>query len=84
MGALITKLVEGLASFNKSKPTKILLLGLDGAGKTTMVYKLKLGEYMATVPTIGFNVETIKYKNLNMTMWDIGGQKSIRDLWKHY
>jgi len=83
MGLLISKALEAL-SLRKSKPTKMLLLGLDGAGKTTMVNQLKLGEYISTIPTIGFNVENIKYKNLNMTMWDIGGQKTIRDLWRHY
>ena len=66
------------------KKTRILLLGLDGAGKTTILYKLQLGEYMITVPTIGFNVETVEYNNLSMTIWDVGGQTSIRKLWKHY
>lgn len=60
------------------------MLGLDAAGKTTIVFKLQLGEYISTVPTIGFNVETIQYKNLSMTIWDIGGQKKLRDLWRHY
>lgn len=83
MGSFLTKLIDKLA-FNKTKSTKLLLLGLDGAGKTTLIYRLKLNEFMSTIPTIGFNVETIKYKNLNMTMWDIGGQKSIRQLWRHY
>ncbi len=85
MGLYLTKAVEKLAStFSSPKPTKILLLGLDGAGKTTVVYQLKLNEYLSTVPTIGFNVETIEYKNLKMTIWDVGGQKKIRDLWRHY
>ena len=85
MGELLSKAIEKLAApFSSSKPTKILLLGLDGAGKTTVVYKLKLNEYMSTVPTIGFNVENIDYKNLRMTIWDVGGQKKIRDLWRHY
>jgi small GTP-binding protein len=83
MGLFITKLLDTI-SLNKSKETKILLLGLDGAGKTTLVYKLKLGQFISTVPTIGFNVEKVEYKNLNMTMWDIGGQKTIRNLWRYY
>lgn len=81
MGNLIQKIIN---SFGQARSTKILLLGLDGAGKTTLIYKLKLGEFLSTIPTIGFNVETIKYKKLNMTIWDLGGQKSIRDLWRHY
>ena len=40
-------------------PWNILMLGLDNAGKTTIVYKLKLNENIATIPTIGFNVETV-------------------------
>jgi len=60
------------------------MLGLDAAGKTTIVYKLQLGEVVHTIPTIGFNVENISYKNVNMTIWDVGGQNRIRALWRHY
>mmetsp|Transcript_16348 Transcript_16348/g.24621 ORF Transcript_16348/g.24621 Transcript_16348/m.24621 type:complete len:180 (+) Transcript_16348:13-552(+) len=66
------------------KNTRILMLGLDAAGKTTILYKLKLGEHIQTVPTVGFNVDTVEYKNINFTMWDIGGQDKIRRLWRHY
>ena len=62
----------------------MLLLGLDAAGKTTILYKLKLNELVQTIPTIGFNVETVEYKNLRFTIWDVGGQEKIRNLWKHY
>ena len=82
MGSFITKVVNALSS--SKRRTRILMLGLDGAGKTTILYKLQLGEYTSTVPTVGFNVETVEYKNLNMTIWDVGGQTSIRRLWKHY
>ena len=58
--------------------------GLDAAGKTTILYKLKLGEIVTTIPTIGFNVETVEYKNISFTVWDIGGQTKIRPLWQHY
>merc|ERR1711933_38105 len=37
-----------------------------------------------TIPTIGFNVETVEYKNLSFTVWDVGGQDRIRKLWRHY
>ena len=60
------------------------MVGLDAAGKTTILYKLKLGELITTIPTIGFNVETVEYKNIAFTMWDIGGQDKIRPLWRHY
>jgi ADP-ribosylation factor protein 1 len=51
---------------------RILMVGLDAAGKTTVLYKLKLGEIVTTIPTIGFNVETVQYKNINFTVWDVG------------
>lgn len=70
--------------FSKKKECRILMLGLDGAGKTTILYKLKLGEVVATVPTVGFNVETIKYRRIEFTVWDIGGQDKIMSLWRHY
>ena len=70
--------------FGFSRPTRILLLGLDAAGKTSVLYKLKLDELVTTIPTIGFNVEELNYKNLSMTMWDVGGQDKIRRLWSHY
>jgi len=60
------------------------MVGLDAAGKTTVLYKLKLGELVTTIPTIGFNVETVQYKNLKFTIWDVGGQDKIRPLWRHY
>nr|ABI14192.1 ADP-ribosylation factor 1 [Pfiesteria piscicida]ABI14193.1 ADP-ribosylation factor 1 [Pfiesteria piscicida]ABI14201.1 ADP-ribosylation factor 1 [Pfiesteria piscicida] len=63
---------------------RLLMLGLDAAGKTTILYKLKLGEVVTTIPTVGFNVETLEYKNLCFTVWDIGGQDKIRRLWRHY
>nr|XP_047908635.1 ADP-ribosylation factor 5 [Anser cygnoides] len=59
-------------------------MGLDAAGKTTILYKLKLGEIVTTIPTIGFNVETVEYKNICFTVWDVGGQDKIRPLWRHY
>ena len=63
---------------------RILMVGLDAAGKTTILYKLKLGEIVTTIPTIGFNVETVEYKNIKFTMWDVGGQDKLRPLWRHY
>jgi ADP-ribosylation factor 1/2 len=72
------------SNFLSGKEAKILLVGLDNAGKTSILYKLQLDENVVTIPTIGFNVERIMYKKINMTMWDIGGQDRIRQLWKHY
>lgn len=61
-----------------------MMVGLDAAGKTTVLYRLKLNEVLMTIPTIGFNVETVEYRNLRLTVWDIGGQDIIRPLWRHY
>ena len=71
-------------SFSKQKEKRILMMGLDNAGKTTILYKSKLGEVVSTIPTIGFNVETVEYNNLSLTIWDVGGQAKIRELWRHY
>nr|XP_058965102.1 uncharacterized protein LOC131791738 [Pocillopora verrucosa] len=81
MGSVFGKLFSGL--FGK-KEMRILMVGLDAAGKTTILYKLKLGEIVTTIPTIGFNVETVEYKNISFTVWDVGGQDKIRPLWRHY
>ena len=118
MGSVFAKLFSGL--FGK-KEMRILMVGLDAAGKTTILYKLKLGEIVTTIPTIGkpatfrstwmgssfylvsiilcsilvccngykrlllgFNVETVEYKNISFTVWDVGGQDKIRPLWRHY
>jgi ADP-ribosylation factor protein 1 len=89
MGLSISKLLSGLWG---KKEMRILMVGLDAAGKTTILYKLKLGEIVTTIPTIGifirlilgFNVETVEYKNISFTVWDVGGQDKIRPLWRHY
>jgi ADP-ribosylation factor protein 1 len=62
----------------KKDELRVLMNGLDAAGKTTVLYKLKLGEVVTTIPTIGFNVETIEWKNVVITAWDVGGRdKSV-------
>ncbi|WP_411025175.1 ADP-ribosylation factor-like protein, partial [Salmonella sp. s54836] len=66
------------------KEMRILMLGLDAAGKTTILYKLKLGQSVTTIPTVGFNVETVNYKKIKFNVWDVGGQDKIRPLWRHY
>lgn len=87
-----------------SKEMRILMLGLDAAGKTSknphapesfprlislfyfaaILYKLKLNQDVTTIPTVGFNVETVTYKNVKFNVWDVGGQDKIRPLWRHY
>merc|ERR1712007_168578 len=80
MGGYISAL---RALFGKQE-MRILMVGLDAAGKTTILYKLKLGEVVTPIPTIGFNVEEVTYKNISFHVWDVGGQDKIRQLWKHY
>ncbi|KAJ6013851.1 Arf GTPase arl1 [Penicillium herquei] len=92
MGGSLSRLVS---LFWSKKEIRILILGLDNAGKTTLLYRLKhtpginnlrlqIGEVVTTIPTIGFNVESVTYKNLNFNVWDLGGQTSIRPYWRCY
>eukprot|EP01060_Flectonema_neradi_P035116 TRINITY_DN635_c0_g1_i1.p1 TRINITY_DN635_c0_g1~~TRINITY_DN635_c0_g1_i1.p1 ORF type:complete len:641 (+),score=101.97 TRINITY_DN635_c0_g1_i1:61-1983(+) len=69
--------------FRKGKH-RVLWVGLDAAGKTTMLYRMKLGEVVTTIPTIGFNIETVETKHMELMMWDVGGPDKIRPLWRHY
>jgi len=49
-----------------------------------ILYKLKINSDVTTIPTVGFNVETVTYKNVKFNVWDVGGQDKIRPLWRHY
>jgi len=82
MGAGLAKLLSVFSG--KGKEQRIVMLGLDNGGKTTILYKLKMGEVVQTTPTIGFNVETVQRKNITFSVWDVGGQDQIRGLWRHY
>ncbi|XP_036293280.1 ADP-ribosylation factor 1-like [Pipistrellus kuhlii] len=81
MGNVFANLFRGLYG---KKEMRVLMVGLDGAGKTTILYKLKLGEAVTTMPTAGFNVETVDHKHVRFTVWDVGGQDKVRPLWRHY
>eukprot|EP01026_Neomeris_dumetosa_P035538 TRINITY_DN2850_c0_g1_i1.p1 TRINITY_DN2850_c0_g1~~TRINITY_DN2850_c0_g1_i1.p1 ORF type:complete len:181 (-),score=24.85 TRINITY_DN2850_c0_g1_i1:316-858(-) len=80
MGIWISKFMQLFGD----KEARILVLGLDNAGKTTILYRLQVGEVVSTIPTIGFNVETVTYKNIKFQVWDLGGQTSIRPYWRCY
>ena len=85
MGSIFTRVFEKISNrFSGMGDARILMLGLDGAGKTTILFNLKLGEVVNTVPTIGFNMETVQYKNVEFSVWDVGGQERLRQLWHHY
>ncbi|AQK54529.1 ADP-ribosylation factor [Zea mays] len=81
MGQAFRKLFD---AFLGTSEMRVVMLGLDAAGKTTILYKLQIGEVLSTVPTIGFNVEKVQYKNVMFTVWDVGGQEKLRPLWRHY
>ncbi|KAI5286392.1 ADP-ribosylation factor, Arf Arf6 [Ascosphaera aggregata] len=81
MGGQVSKM---LGKIFGSKEMRILMLGLDAAGKTTILYRLKLNQDVTTIPTVGFNVESVTYKNVKFNVWDVGGQDKIRPLWRHY
>ncbi|XP_032407480.1 ADP-ribosylation factor-like 8 isoform X1 [Xiphophorus hellerii] len=63
---------------------KVIIVGLDNAGKTTILYQFLMNEVVHTSPTIGSNVEEIVVKNTHFLMWDIGGQESLRSSWNTY
>ncbi|KAG6914393.1 hypothetical protein DXG01_000611 [Tephrocybe rancida] len=84
MGLTISRLFSGLSDLFGQREVRILMVGLDAAGKTTILYKLRLGDTVTTIPTLGFNVENVEYKNISFNVWDVGGQDTIRPLWRHY
>lgn len=71
-------------NFWRKRNFRILFIGPDGAGKTTILYQLKLGELVPPMPTLGFNVETIDHGNVTFTVWDVAMKKDIRVPLKHY
>ncbi|CAM9604693.1 unnamed protein product [Chrysoparadoxa australica] len=67
--------------FAKPKEHPVVMVGLDGAGKTTILYKLALEKLVQTLPTIGFNAEQVTFHNITIVLWDLGGQARLRQLW---
>jgi ADP-ribosylation factor-like protein 1 len=84
MGAFWSRIQEALGLLPTTKEVRVLVLGLDNAGKTSILYRLQLGNVVSTVPTVGFNLETLQYKNLTFQVWDLGGQTGIRPYWRCY
>ena len=82
MGFILSKIIE---FFTKNRNNfKIIILGMQNAGKTTILYRLSLGTLVKTTPTIGSNVEELTYNNVKFQAWDLGGQESIRSVWDVY
>ncbi len=63
---------------------KLLILGLNNAGKTSILYALQLNRLVPTQPTIGGNAEEFSFKNLSFIAWDLGGQETFRESWNLY
>jgi ADP-ribosylation factor-like protein 2 len=68
----------------KEREIRLLVLGLDNAGKTTVLRKF-CGEPIDTIePTLGFNIKSLEHKGFILNFWDVGGQKTIRSYWRNY
>merc|ERR1712062_118653 len=76
MGLILAK----LWSFFGNEEHKICIVGLDNAGKTTILYQFLMNEVVHTSPTIGSNVEEVVWKNVHFIMWDLGGQESLSSM----
>ena len=82
MGFIFSKILD---FFSRSRNNfKIIILGIQNAGKTTILYRLSIGQLIKTTPTIGSNVEEISYNNVKFQAWDLGGQESSRSIWSVY
>ncbi|KAI4992401.1 hypothetical protein ZWY2020_051818 [Hordeum vulgare] len=68
----------------KEKEMRILMVGLDNSGKTTIVLKINGEDTSVISPTLGFNIKTIQYQKYSLNIWDVGGQKTIRSYWRNY
>ncbi|NXH66644.1 ARL11 protein, partial [Hydrobates tethys] len=78
MGKLISK-------GRRKRDARVVMLGLDFAGKSTLLYKLKSGRAVETCPTVGFNVESLQTPcHVSFTLWDVGGQGNLRASWPDY
>ncbi|XP_043657390.1 ADP-ribosylation factor-like protein 4C isoform X2 [Drosophila teissieri] len=94
MGATMVKPLVKNGNILDALPSQVatlhvVMLGLDSAGKTTALYRLKFDQYLNTVPTIGFNCEKVqctlgKAKGVHFLVWDVGGQEKLRPLWRSY
>lgn len=70
--------------FGEQRELKLVIVGLDAAGKTTILNKMRFDEFVPTVPTIGVNTEDIQIKNVNIKVFDLAGQEKLRNVWKYY
>ena len=69
---------------SSTAPSKVILLGLDASGKTTILYRMKEVDVPTTIPTIGFNVESCRLEGFEFTAWDLGGRDKTRAILGRY
>merc|ERR1711879_803736 len=81
MGGLLSILKKMKAA---EQEARILMLGLDNAGKTTILKKMSEEDISHIMPTQGFNIKTLVHEGFKLNVWDIGGQKTIRPYWSNY
>jgi ADP-ribosylation factor-like protein 5B len=85
MGSILSQMWTKLSRFGRGDMQfKIIIVGMNNAGKTTILYKLALNEVIVTEPTIGSNVEEVQHRNLKLQVWDLGGQENLRASWDAY
>lgn len=83
MGQYVAKFSKALNDLDTLQ-LRMVILGLDGAGKTTIFYRLLMNTTIIPVPTTGFNVEDLRAKGVKFNVWDLGGHERVRKIWHHY
>ncbi|XP_068024159.1 LOW QUALITY PROTEIN: ADP-ribosylation factor-like protein 2 [Melanerpes formicivorus] len=68
----------------KERELRLLVLGLDNAGKTTLLKRFNGEDVATTSPTLGFNIKTLEHRGFKLNVWDVGGQRSLRSYWRNY
>lgn len=84
LSSYVQTTLDALSLYFFNKPCRIIITGLDGAGKTTLFNRLHLGDVGTTSPTVGFTIETFVHKNIKFTAYDLGGEVRSRPLWLRY
>ncbi|KAJ7987608.1 hypothetical protein DPEC_G00328240 [Dallia pectoralis] len=89
MGNQLTDIAPSTQFLQNFQSLHVVVIGLDAAGKTSLLYRLKLNEFVKTIPTKGFNTEKIKVavggsRTVTFQVWDVGGQEKLRPLWRSY